>query len=109
MRILFCCYNLRLICASMRATRNSIASHERPPVDKLYAATTTANFHPLLYSYLLRTQLIQHLVEWVGSCSPVGEEQAQSDGLEDAGDDTNGDCIQRSLLGDNLCNDTWSS
>lgn len=67
----------------------------------LLPATTPS----LLSLYLL----IQHLVEWVGSCAPVGEEQAQANSLEDAGDNTNGNGIQWSLLGDNLCDDLYIS
>jgi hypothetical protein len=38
------------------------------------------------------------LVEWVGACSPIGEEQAETDGFEHAAKSTNGKGIYRSLL-----------
>ena len=43
-----------------------------------------------------------HLVEWVGVGSPVGEEQAEADGLEDAGERTDGDGVEGTLLGEDL-------
>lgn len=49
----------------------------------------------------------QRLVEWVGSCAPVGEEQAQANSLEDAGNNTNGNGIHWSLLSDNLGDDLY--
>jgi hypothetical protein len=42
------------------------------------------------------------LVEWVGSCAPVCEEQAEADSLEDAGEDANSDGVNRSLLNNKL-------
>lgn len=39
-----------------------------------------------------------NLVEWVGSSAPVGEEQAETDGFEEAGKDTNSDSVDRSVL-----------
>ena len=100
-----CCYNLRLICASMRATRLlriSLGTSYR----QLYAATTSDYHCPQLMPLLISLYLhIQHLVEWVGSCAPVGEEQAQADSLEDARDNSNGNSVQRSLLSDDLCDD----
>ena len=45
------------------------------------------------------------LVEGVGAGSPVGEEEGETDGLHDAGDGTDGDGIERALLGDDLGDD----
>lgn len=46
------------------------------------------------------------LVEGVGAGSPVGEEQAEADSLEDAGNSADGNGVERALLskdlGDNL-------
>ena len=42
------------------------------------------------------------LVEWVGSGAPVGEEHAEANSLEDLGDNTDGDEVKRSLLGNDL-------
>lgn len=44
---------------------------------------------------------MKDLVERVGASAPVGEEHAQADGLEDAGNSTNGDLVKRALLGGN--------
>ena len=55
-----------------------------------------------LTTFCMSSGLSHDLVEWVGSGAPVGEEQAQSHCLEDAGNDTNGDLIQGALLSDNL-------
>lgn len=46
-----------------------------------------------------------HLVERVGSCSPVGKEHAEADSLEDAADKGDGDGVHWAFLGDNLCDD----
>ena len=51
----------------------------------------------LLYHYRAR-----RLVEGVGAGSPVGEEHAETDGLEDAGKGTNGNGVHGALLGDYL-------
>ena len=48
---------------------------------------------------------IGRLVEWVGSSAPVCEEQAEADGLEDAGQNTDSDSVERSLLSDDSGND----
>jgi hypothetical protein len=45
------------------------------------------------------------LVEGVGAGSPVGEEQAEPDGLEHAGEGTDGNGVHGTLLGDNLGDD----
>ena len=51
-----------------------------------------------------------HLVEWIGSGAPVGEEQAEANSLEDSADNTNGNEVKRSLLADDLCNQLrWMS
>ena len=51
----------------------------------------------LLYHYRAR-----RLVEGVGAGSPVGEEQAETDSLEDAGKSADGDGVHGALLGDDL-------
>jgi len=43
-----------------------------------------------------------HLVEWVGAGSPVGEEQAKTDSLEDASESTDGYGVSWALFGDDL-------
>ena len=45
------------------------------------------------------------LVEGVGTGSPPGEEQAQADGLEHAGHSANGNCIEGTLLGEDLADE----
>jgi hypothetical protein len=45
------------------------------------------------------------LVEGVGAGSPVGKEQAEPDGLEHAGDGTDGNGVHGTLLSDNLGDD----
>jgi hypothetical protein len=50
-------------------------------------------------------QSFNRLVEWVGSGAPVREEHAETDSLEQAGQNTNGNSVERSLLGDNTGND----
>lgn len=51
------------------------------------------------------SQVDNPLLEWVGAGSPVCEEQAETDGLEDTGNGTDGDRVERSLLGDDLGDD----
>ena len=51
----------------------------------------------LLYHYRER-----RLVEEVGAGSPVGEEQAEADSLEHAGNSADGDGVHGALLGDDL-------
>ena len=51
---------------------------------------------------LVRHYEARRLVEGVGAGSPVGEEHAETDGLEDAGKSTNGDGVHGALLGDDL-------
>ena len=41
-------------------------------------------------------------VKWVGAGSPVGQEQAQANSLENASEGANGNGVERSLLGDDL-------
>ena len=48
---------------------------------------------------------MRRLVEGVGAGSPVGEEQAEADGLEDTGKGANGDGVKRTLLGEDLGNE----
>ena len=50
-------------------------------------------------------QSINRLVEWVGPGAPVCEEHAETDSLEQAGQNTNGNSVKRSLLSDNTSND----
>lgn len=54
---------------------------------------------------LLILQRFLSLVEWVGPGTPVGEEQAEANGLEDTADNTNGNEVKRSLLADDLSNE----
>lgn len=42
------------------------------------------------------------LVEWVGAGAPPGHEHGEADGLEDAGEGTDGDGVERALLGEDL-------
>lgn len=49
--------------------------------------------------------MTRRLVEGVGAGTPVGEEHAQANSLEDAGNGTNGNCVNGALLGDNLGDD----
>ena len=44
----------------------------------------------------------RRLIEGVGAGSPVGEEQAETDGLKDAGKSADGDGVHGALLGDDL-------
>ena len=46
-----------------------------------------------------------HLLEGVRAGAPVGEEQRKTNGLEDAGEGSNGDGVKRSLLSENLGNE----
>ena len=46
--------------------------------------------------------LLEVVAERVGSGSPVGQEQTQADGLENASEGANGNGVERSLLGDDL-------
>jgi hypothetical protein len=48
---------------------------------------------------------VRRLVEGVGAGSPVGEEQAEADGLEDTGNGTDSDGVKRALLGNDLGDD----
>lgn len=41
-----------------------------------------------------------NLVEWVGSGAPVGQEHAEADGFEKAGQDAHGHSVERSVLDD---------
>merc|ERR1712111_273823 len=45
---------------------------------------------------------IKRLVEWVGAGAPPGHEHGEADGLEDAGEGTDGDGVERALLGEDL-------
>lgn len=47
----------------------------------------------------------ESLVEGVGASSPPGQEQAESDGLEDSGYRANGNGIKRTLLGEDLADE----
>jgi hypothetical protein len=70
------------------------STHSRPP-----------NENPKLPYKLLVTI---RLVEGVGAGSPVGEEQAEANSLEDAGDGTYGNGVERALLSQNLGDDLVS-
>jgi hypothetical protein len=68
----------------------------------------TGEFAVQLLYYLSR-----RLLEGVGAGSPVGEEQAEADSLEDTSNSTDGDGVKRTLLGQDLGDDlvivsTWS-
>lgn len=56
------------------------------------------NHHSLLSNY----SNARHLLEWVGAGSPVGQEEGESNSLEDAGKSTNGDGVKWSLLSGDL-------
>lgn len=56
----------------------------------------------------LQHQCSARLVEWVGSSTPVCKEHAETDGLEDTGQDTDGDGVEGALLSDNLGDDLKS-
>lgn len=58
-----------------------------------------ANFQDPLKSRL------DHLVKWVGSCAPVGEEHAEANSLEDTADNSDGNSVEWALLGHDLCDD----
>lgn len=51
----------------------------------------------------------EHLLEGVGAGAPVGEEQGETDGLEDTGNSADGDGVKRALLGKNLGDDLQRS
>lgn len=55
-----------------------------------------------MFAYL---KFIDRLVEWIGSGAPVREEHAETDSLEQTGQNTYGDGIERSLLGDDTGDD----
>ena len=63
----------------------------------------SANRKPLTPLPLLHP--CTYLVEGVGAGSPVGEEQAEADSLEDAGNSADGDGVHGTLLGDDLGDD----
>ena len=52
---------------------------------------------------------MRRLVKRVGAGTPVGEEHAEADRLEDAGESTNGNGVEGTLLGEDLGDDRWSS
>ena len=45
---------------------------------------------------------MMRLVEWVGVNSPIGKDQAEANGFENACKGTNCDGVQRTLLGEDL-------
>ena len=47
------------------------------------------------------------LLEWVGVGSPPGEEERETDGLENAGQCTNGNSVKRALLSGDLGNELY--
>ena len=97
-----CCYNLELICASMRVARLQPNS-ELPFYSYAAFHHHLRHARTLPHSYYLWTSHSPHgLVKRAGSRAPVGEEQAQPNCLEDASDKTNGNLIQWALLSDDL-------
>lgn len=48
---------------------------------------------------------MNRLVEWVGSGAPVCEEHTETNSFEQAGQNTNGNGVERSLLSDNTGDD----
>ena len=67
-------------------TMNSIYATKREENPKLY-------IHPSRKKYL---------VEWVGARSPVGQEQTKTDSLEDTANSTDSNCVEGTLLGEDL-------
>lgn len=65
------------------------------------AAANAVNLESLRLTETLRPTAIL-LVEWVGASSPVGEEQAETDGFEHASESTDGDGIERTFLCEDL-------
>jgi len=55
----------------------------------------------------IRSQHRECLLERVGAGSPPGQEQRQSNGLEDAGKSTNGDGVERAFLSGDLSDERW--
>lgn len=52
----------------------------------------------LVLNYFLQSSPTTSLVERVSPGAPPGEEHAQTDGLEDTGEDTNGNNVSGALL-----------
>jgi len=50
-------------------------------------------------------QLKENLVECVRPGAPVGEEHAETNGFEDAGESADGDCVEGTLFGNDLRDD----
>lgn len=65
------------------------------------AAANAVNLESLSLTDTLRPCAILS-VEWVGASSPVGEEQAETDGFEHASEGTDGDGIERTFLCEDL-------
>lgn len=56
-----------------------------------------ASSHPLQFSFMWDAI---NLVEWVRASAPVGEEQAEADGLQETGQHADGNGVNRSVLED---------
>lgn len=73
------------------------------------AASPSARFPPAtslsapLLPYLSEAspRFVIHLVKWVGAGAPPGKEDAEADGFDKPGDNTDSDQFERTLLGDN--------
>lgn len=82
-------------------------SSVRIPMSPFHAMSTHFNAYSAAvwkvhYVHLHHSTKARRLVKWVGAGSPVGEEQAESDGLEDTGNGADGNGIKWSLLSDKL-------
>jgi hypothetical protein len=73
---------------------------------RAHRTTPVLFVHALLHSDLHNNLILVvdaiHLVERVGAGSPVCEEQAETDGLENSSKSTDSDGINRALLSDGL-------
>ena len=69
----------------------------------------TLAIHDSIPNYQADCSKLNHtsrrLLEGVGAGSPVGEEHAEADGLEDTGKSTDGDGVKGTLLGQDLGED----
>ena len=74
-----------------------------------------ANVKSSLYLYHRRLnytisslpQLKENLVEWVRPGAPEGEEHAETNSFEDAGESADGDCVEGTLFGNDLRDDLF--
>ena len=58
--------------------------------------------YPAVFAHI---HSINRLVEWVGSGAPVCEEHTETDSFKQAGQNTNCNSVERSLLSNNTGND----